>query len=365
MNGFEIAVLIVFTISMSVQIYFHLILFRKRKQNTANNIHSHFPVSVIIAARNASAELEKNLSSILEQDYPKFEVIVTLDQTTDNSRQILEAYKNQYNNLIILENSITEKGKKYALSNAIKHSKYEYLLFIDADCKPVSKDWIKLMTKNFSDTKQLILGAGLYEKEPRILNSFIRYDAHIIAIQYSAAAYVGRPYMGVGRNLAYTKSLWKKNSGFDKHIDILSGDDDLFVLNAGNNENTSVCFDENAITLSTAKNTLSGFYKQKSRHISSSVKYSLAAKFLSGGELISRSILLISVFASIFTILCPYIFLAYLIRLFMVVLKVKQFGRNIKNPLPVFHIIIFDIFAPFFYGSLFIYKLLIYNNKEW
>ena len=107
MNGFEIAVLIVFTISMSVQIYFHLILFRKRKQNTANNIHSHFPVSVIIAARNASAELEKNLSSILEQDYPKFEVIVTLDQTTDNSRQILEAYKNQYNNLIILENSIT------------------------------------------------------------------------------------------------------------------------------------------------------------------------------------------------------------------------------------------------------------------
>jgi hypothetical protein len=49
----------------------------------------------------------------------------------------------------------------------------------------------------------------------------------------------------------------------------------------------------------------------------------------------------------------------------LVTLKVKQFGRNIKNPLPVFHIIIFDIFAPLFYGSLFIYKLLIYNNKEW
>jgi cellulose synthase/poly-beta-1,6-N-acetylglucosamine synthase-like glycosyltransferase len=366
MNGFEITVLIVLTISMSVQLFFYLILFRiKNKKKNHDEKLSHLPVSVIIAARNASDQLKLNLPKILEQDYHEFEVIVTLDQTSDNSLQILETFASKYNNLKILNNPSLQKGKKAALTNSIKNSKYEYLLFTDADCCPISKDWIKLMAENFSDTKQIILGAGLYEKEPSILNSFIRYDSHIIAIQYSASAKVGRPYMGVGRNLAYTKSLWKKNSGFEKHSGMLSGDDDLFVIEASDTSNTAVCFESESITLSPAKNTISGFYKQKSRHISSSSKYNFVSKFLSGGELISRSIFFISVLAGLFTLLCPYILSAYIIRSVLVTLKVTQFGRNIKNPIPVFHIIIFDIFAPFFYGSLFIYKLLIYNDKEW
>lgn len=368
MNGFEITVLIAFTISMTVQLFFYLILFSKKAKNNKQILKESISspsITVIIAARNASAELGKNLHAILEQNYHNFEVIVTLDQTNDDSLKILENFTLKHNNLKILNNPHTEKGKKTALTNAIKNSKYEYLLFTDADCCPISKDWIKLMAENFSDTKQIILGAGLYEKEPCILNSFIRYDSHLIAIQYSAAANVGRPYMGVGRNLAYTKSLWQKNSGFEKHSDMLSGDDDLFVLEASDRNNTTVCFESDSITLSPAKNTISGFYKQKSRHISSSVKYNFAAKFLSGGELISRSIFFISVLAGLFTLLCPYILSAYIIRSVLVTLKVTQFGRNIKNPIPVFHIIIFDIFAPFFYGSLFIYKLLIYNDKEW
>jgi poly-beta-1,6-N-acetyl-D-glucosamine synthase len=366
MNGFEIAVLIVFALSIIVQLLFYLILFGiKNKKKAHNEKQSRPPVSVIIAARNASIELEKNLSAILEQDYPEFEVIVTLDQTTDESLLILEKFALKYSNLKVLNNPQTEKGKKSAPTNAIKISQFEHLLFTDVDCRPVSKSWIKMMTESFSDTKKLILGAGLFEKESSLLNSFIRYDSHLIAIQYASAAKIGRPYMGVGRNLAYTKSLWQKNSGFEKHTNILSGDDDLFVLDAGNSNNTAVCFESDSITLSPAKNTVSSFYNQKSRHISSSAKYKFIAKFLSGGELISRSIFFISVLTGIFTILFPYMLSAYIIRSVLVTLKVKQFGLNIKNPIPVFHIIIFDIFAPFFYGSLFIYKNLIYNDKEW
>lgn len=368
MNAFEITVLIVFTISMLVQAYFYFIFFALKssiKETTKKTNLSSIPVSVIIAARNAANELKQNLPAILEQDYPEFEVIVTLDQTTDDSLQILKTFVPKYNNLRVLINTHTQKGKKTALTNAINNSKHEYLLFIDADCRPVSKNWINLMVENFKEKKQIVLGAGLYDKEASMLNSFVRYDSHFIAIQYAAAAKIGRPYMGVGRNLAYTKSVWKKNSGFEKHTGMLSGDDDLFVIEAGNSINTAVCFESDAITLSPGKNTISGFYNQKSRHISSSVKYKFVAKFLSGGELLSRSILIIALFTGLFTVLFPYLLALFILRLVLFANSVCKFGRNIKNPLPVFHIIIFDIFAPLFYGSLFVYKLLIYNNKEW
>lgn len=365
MSGLEITIIIALFLSMSVQLYFYLILFRKRNEKTAYNTAPLTPISVIIAARNASTELEKNLTAILEQDYPEFEVIVTLDQTTDNSLQILETFATKYKNLKVLNNLSIKPGKKAALTNAIKNSKYEYLLFTDADCRPVSKIWIKMMAGSFSDKKQLILGVGLYEQEPDMLNAFIRYDAQLIALQYSAAALDCSPYMGVGRNLAYTKSLWQKNSGFDKHIDLQSGDDDLFVIEAGTLSNTAVCFDSAAITLSPSKNTIKDFYKQKSRHISSSVKYNFVSKFLSGGELISRSLFILSVIIGLSTSIFYYLIFTYLLRSIIVVIRISHFSRKINNPIPIYHIIIFDIFAPFFYGSLFIYKLLIYNNKEW
>ena len=47
------------------------------------------PVSVIIAARNESENIHKFLPFILEQDYPKFEVIVVNHQSIDDSQYVL------------------------------------------------------------------------------------------------------------------------------------------------------------------------------------------------------------------------------------------------------------------------------------
>src|SRR5664280_2408902 len=39
----------------------------------------------------------------------------------------------------------------------------------------------------------------------------------------------GVPYMGVGRNLAYRRSVFFSNKGFGSHNHVVSGDDDLLV----------------------------------------------------------------------------------------------------------------------------------------
>ena len=47
------------------------------------------PISVLIAARNESDNLYKNLPFILDQDYPEFEVIVINHQSMDDSQYVL------------------------------------------------------------------------------------------------------------------------------------------------------------------------------------------------------------------------------------------------------------------------------------
>ena len=243
------------------------------------------PVSVIIAARNEEDNLFELLPFILEQQYPEFEVIVINHQSIDDSTHILKALQRQYEHLKVIDlprNQHLGTGKKLPLTIAIKGSKYEHLLFTDADCKPNSEYWIRGMAKHFSEKKKLILGYGPYNKEKGFLNKIIRLDTALIAINYLAFAKAGVPYMGVGRNLAYTKSLFLENKGFKSHYSLQSGDDDLFVQETARNRNYAICLDQNSFCYSEPKTTWSDWIKQKSRHFTTTSRYGVIKKLLLG-----------------------------------------------------------------------------------
>ena len=99
-------------------------------------------------------------------------------------------------------------GKKLALTVGIKAAVNEWLVFIDADCVPVSNKWLTRMQENFGKDTDIVLGYGGYEQRKGFLNAYIRYDTLYIAMQYLGRAILRKPYMGVGRNLAYRKSLF-------------------------------------------------------------------------------------------------------------------------------------------------------------
>lgn len=119
------------------------------------------PVTIIVAARNESENLLNNLPSILEQDYPQFEVIVVNHQSIDDSKFILHTLKQRYSNLKVIElerNAHQKIGKKLPLSVGIKGASNDHLLFTDADCIPTSNQWLKKMAGHFSDKKEIVLG---------------------------------------------------------------------------------------------------------------------------------------------------------------------------------------------------------------
>ncbi len=230
----------------------------------------NLPISVIISARNEYKNLNYNLPFILKQDYPDYEVIVVNDCSSDESEFILEEYEKAYPNFKVVtvnEHARFKTGKKFALTLGIKAAKHEHLLFTDADCMPASEQWISLMARNFVDQTQIVLGYSPYKKTSGFLNLFIRFETLKTAVNYLSAALCGDAYMGIGRNLCYTKTLFFKNKGFASHMHVMSGDDDLFVNQNATTDNLTIEIHPDAHTISTAKETFIAYYKQKRRHM--------------------------------------------------------------------------------------------------
>ena len=290
-----------FIVVVVIQVIFYIFLFgrfvflKQEKKSRKNGA-----VSVIICAKNEAENLQNFLPSVINQNYASFEIVLINDASHDSTLEVMEQFASQHENIKIVNVKNTEAfwgNKKYALTLGIKASKNEFLLFTDADCKPVSKYWIRHMSSHFSKKKQLVLGYGGYSKiKNSLLNKLIRFETLVTAIQYFSFAKLGIPYMGVGRNLAYTKTEFFKANGFVNHIKVRSGDDDLFVNQVANKKNTAICFLENGFTESIPKTTFKDWFKQKRRHVSTAKHYKLKHKSLLA--LIYSSQLLFWVFAT-------------------------------------------------------------------
>ena len=268
-------------------LYYWLIFFRLSLYKVKNNIYTaeRKPVSVVIAARDEYRNLLDNLPAILEQDYPKFEVIVVNNESTDDSLSLLKNFQLQYPHLRVInleKNYNFIKGKKFPLSIGIRAAQYDTLLFTDADCIPASPHWINHMQSVFSEKNGIVLGVGQYQPGKGLLNLLIRYETFFVAQQYLSYALARLPYMGVGRNLAYRKSLFLSQKGFISHYNIPGGDDDLFVNRASTETSVDIQIHSEAITLSRPATSFRKYFIQKRRHFTTALYYRPIHRWLLG-----------------------------------------------------------------------------------
>jgi biofilm PGA synthesis N-glycosyltransferase PgaC len=257
-------------IAWLIQVYFLFRYFFYAANTTSKSAAIHVqPVSVVICARNEEKNLMENIPAIMDQDHPNFELVVVNDSSWDDTEAILKALQIRYPTIRVVnldEEKQNMQGKKFALTLGIKAAKHDLILLTDADCVPQSPSWIREMTSRMSDHRQLVLGFSPYKKYPGWLNKIIRFDTLMIGSHYLGFANAGQPYMGVGRNLAYNKELFFKVGGFKSHYSIASGDDDLFVNQVANANNTIVHSAPESQTISEPKKNWSDWFTQKRRH---------------------------------------------------------------------------------------------------
>lgn len=260
------------------------------RQEKEPSIHAPNPVSVIVCAHDEEHNLKELVPLLLEQDHPAFEVIIVEDRSNDGTYDYLlqATQKDDRLRMVSVDNKPDYiNGKKFGITLGIRAAKYNWLLFTDADCRPVSKHWISLMTEQGNDQTQVVLGFSPYRKEIGLLNSFIRFESLLTGIQAFGLALLGKPYMGVGRNLAYTKSLFLESKGFNNYLGVVGGDDDLFVNVHANKSNTRLRLGADSTTVSTPKKSWSEFMDQKLRHLHAGKRYKIFDKMIVGPFMIS------------------------------------------------------------------------------
>lgn len=359
----------IFIVVISVQLFFYAYVFSKVKQKKHANPTSNKPnISVIVCAKNEADNLERFLPSILNQDYPNFELVLINDSSTDATLKIMERFKASHNNVKIVNVKNIEAfwgNKKYALTLGIKAATHNHLLFTDADCQPVSNQWITEMSSCFSADHQIVLGYGAYAKiKNSFLNKLIRFETLMTAVQYFSYCRLGQPYMGVGRNLAYTKDLFFEARGFMDHMHIKSGDDDLFVNQIASADNTVICLGKNSFTESTSKNTYSDWTVQKRRHISTASHYKTKHKAMLTSFYVSQFLfftlgiaLLITLFN--WEIVAGLIGLRYIALFTTLTLAAKKLEE--KDLIPFFPVL--EIFLIVTQFSIFIKNLISKPNR--
>lgn len=352
-----------------VQLYYYLGIFSKLAiAGVKSDTDKKMPVSVIICARNELKNLKEHLDAVLNQKYPEFQVIVVNDCSWDESGKYLEEIQPQYPHLKVVTINEQEKyrhGKKFALSLGIKAAKYEHLLLTDADCRPVSENWISHMMSEYDQQTDIVIGYGGYRKSPGLLNKLVRMDTVFNAVQYLSSALRGKPYMGVGRNLSYRKELFFKNKGFASHNHVMSGDDDLFINETATSKNTRVELHPDSFTSSIPRSTFTGWLNQKKRHMSTGKMYKSGHKLMIGTFFTS----MFAFYAAVALLLAigfqwEVVVGAVVLRLLV---QMIIFGKCMKK-LGEFDIIwlvpLYDIAVVILYPSLAVSNLL-FKDKTW
>ena len=249
------------------------------------------PVSIILYSRDEVDQMRRNLPLLLTQDYPCYEVIVINDGPIGESDDFLTQLEQEHRHLyhsFIPDSSRYISRKKLALTLGMRAAKYDWLLMTEVDCRPVSDQWLRLMARNFTPQTQVVLGYSRHEDAKGLFRSRVAYDNLFGSMRYLGMALAGHPYMGIGRNLAYRKSLFLSRKGFSTYLTLERGDDDLFINQVANGHNTRVETDAQAVMKASVVTRKKDWREEKIGYTVTSALYRGSSKYLLSFETMTR-----------------------------------------------------------------------------
>jgi len=188
----------------------------------------------------------------------------------------------------------------------------------------------------------------------------------MIALQYFSFALCKIPYMGVGRNLGYKKSLFFAGNGFSRHFHLASGDDDLFVNENATKTNTGIEFSYESHTRTAPKESFGKWYFQKKRHFSTSSLYKPLHKILLSFEPASRFLFYACfVFLLFDNVTRPWVLILFALRLVMLAYVTKKTMIRLNEKNLLLYSFLFDLLSLFINFGLLVSSRSRPSNYQW
>ncbi len=231
-------------------------------------------VSVIVYSNDDSWNLETYLRAILTQDYPgEMEVIVVNDGAVVATEAVIGKLEKEFRNLYMTFTPTASRNlsrKKLAITLGVKAARYEVVLMTEGTCRVDSKDWLASMMRPFISGKEVVIGYAYpvaADDAPIAFGNTVReFDSLYTSLKYLSWAEAGRPYRGNSYNLAYRRSLFFKNKGFQRSLNLKYGDDDIFLSEIASGDNTAVQLSGDSIVKVVELNPAKAHAEDKIQH---------------------------------------------------------------------------------------------------
>ncbi len=137
--GVAISVFVISLVKLLESLYAARKVFAFPEEKVSQEPFPQLPrLSVVVPARNEERELERSLSSLLDQDYPGLEVIMVNDRSTDGTGRIIDLLAETYENIRVIHIERLPEGwlgKNHAAYTGACRASGEWLLFTDADVR--------------------------------------------------------------------------------------------------------------------------------------------------------------------------------------------------------------------------------------
>jgi glycosyltransferase involved in cell wall biosynthesis len=211
-----------------------------KKCDSLQEITALEPVSIIITAHDESYELEQNLESILKQDYsPGYEVIVVDTASTDETPEVLKRLKAGNPNLYTTftpDSSRYMSRKKLAITLGVKAAHHEWVIIMDANCKPVDEHWLTSVASHFDARNDIVLVYSNYDDDTA---KFHRYERALEQNFILGKAARGNAYRAATSCIAVRKEL----INYQSNLRYLRGEYDFIVNDNASAKRTSVAIE--------------------------------------------------------------------------------------------------------------------------
>ena len=234
----EFAAMAVLTVSLITYACIRFPIYKLKGYHFAHpevSADGNVPVSVVVVVRSQTDVLEQNLEALASQNYPSYEIIIVNDTSVDGAGDTIKRMCNKFPHIrqTFLPASARYVSRfKLAVTLGVKAARNEWILLTEGDCRPTGSDWLGRMVAACDDEHDIVLGYTAYTGSRSLRGKRHALDSLVRQLRFFRAAAGKRNGKAVGgflSNIAFRKSLFMENRGFASGLELMGGEEALFV----------------------------------------------------------------------------------------------------------------------------------------